>query len=87
MPAHVPPVDAPMPVSEPTNLGAKALLDDPRFGWGEQQPAEVPGGARLEPDLGDGGESFKIRSNSRWVILAVFLIVTAGGAIAILALR
>ena len=83
-PAHVPPMDAPMPVSEPTNLGAKALLDDPRFGWGEQQPPSPDAG--VEVDVGEH-EGYKIRSNSRWVILAVFLIVTAGGAIAILALR
>jgi hypothetical protein len=86
-PAHVPPMDAPMPVSEPTNLGAKALLDDPRFGWGEQQPAQQAEAPAVGADLGGGAENFNIRSNSRWVILAVFLIVTAGGAIAILALR
>ena len=84
-------IDAPLPVAEPTNLGAKALLDDPRFGWREPVPqADVPlpspTGARLETDVG-GGESYRIRSNSRWVILAVFLLVTAGGAIAILMMQ
>jgi hypothetical protein len=84
------PAQALMPPSEPTNLGAQALLDDPHFGWGgsEQQPAhgQMPAatGARLETNV---DPSYKIRSNSRWVILAVFLIVTASGAIAILAMR
>ena len=78
-----------MPPSEPTNLGAKALLDDPRFGWGEQAapvagPSMAATGANLE--AGDAG-AYKIRSNSKWIILAVFLIVTAGGAIAILAMQ
>jgi hypothetical protein len=79
------------PPSEPTNLGARALLDDPQFGWGGQRPSQeqmqppVATGARIETSMGD--DAFKIRSNSKWVILAVFLIVTAGGAILILAMR
>ena len=78
-----------MPPSEPTNLGARALLDDPRFGWGEQRPSQdhlpMATGARLDTQASE--QSFKIRSNSKWVILAVFLIVTAGGVIAIIAMH
>ena len=77
------------PGAEPTSRGAQALIADPRFGWGEQRAPErampMATGARLETGVGDA--SYRIRSNSRWVILAVFLIVTAGGAIAILVMH
>ena len=88
-PAQVPAPPFGQPGAEPTNLGARALLDDPRFGWGEQRPPgeqmQAATGARLE--TGVGRDAYSIRSNSKWIILLVFLIVTAGGAIAIIALR
>ncbi len=69
--------------------GAVPLLDDPKLGWttnnvaAEPLPVTRPGaGTRLDSVPGTSGNDYRIRSNGKWIILAIFLVLAAGFAVA-----
>ncbi|MBL0212451.1 MAG: protein kinase [Myxococcales bacterium] len=75
---------------EISEVGAQPLVDDPRLGWSTNVnqaitgPISAPGGTSkgMSNDLAD----YKIRSNKGWILLAIFLVIGAAGAIAAIVL-
>jgi hypothetical protein len=58
-------------------------MDDPKLGWstdvGNQLQAQPRGGAtRLASEVAD----YRIKSNTGWILIAIFLLLGAAGAIA-----
>jgi serine/threonine protein kinase len=71
------------PHDEVSNIGARPLVDDPKLGWqtnvGNQLQNQPRGGAtRLGSEVAD----YRIKSNTGWILLAVFLILGTAGAVA-----
>ena len=75
---------------EISEVGAQPLVDDPRLGWSTNVnqaitgPISAAGGTSkgMSNDLAD----YKIRSNKGWILLAIFLVIGAAGAIAAIVL-
>ena len=68
---------------EVSNVGATPLVDDPRLGWstnvGNQLQNQPRGGAtRLGSEVAD----YRIKSNTGWILIAIFLLLGTAGAIA-----
>ena len=75
-----------IPNDEISQVGAQPLIDDPRLGWSTSVNEKIPtpgvnaaGGTStgISNELGD----YKIRSNRGWILLALFLVLGAAGAI------
>ncbi len=71
------------PQDEVSNVGAQPLVDDPKLGWttnvGNQLQNQPRGGAtRLGSEMAD----YKIKSNTGWILIAIFLVLGTAGAIA-----
>jgi serine/threonine protein kinase len=71
------------PQDEVSNVGATPLVDDPKLGWqtnvGNQLQNQPRGGAtRVGSEVAD----YRIKSNTGWILLAVFLVLGTAGAIA-----
>jgi serine/threonine protein kinase len=68
---------------EISDVGAQPLVDDPKLGWStnpvnQQQHQPAGGATRLASEVAD----YKIKSNTGWLLLAIFLVLGAAGAIA-----
>jgi hypothetical protein len=74
-----------IPNDEISQVGAQPLIDDPRLGWSTSVnekitvPVNAAGGTStgISSELGD----YKIRSNRGWILLALFLVLGAAGAV------
>ncbi len=71
------------PQDEVSNVGATPLVDDPKLGWqtnvGNQLQNQPRGGAtRVGSEVAD----YRIKSNTGWILLALFLVLGTAGAIA-----
>ena len=70
---------------EISEVGAQPLVDDPRLGWSTSvnqkisDPVNAAGGTstQMAGELAD----YRIRSNRGWVLLALFLVLGAAGAV------
>ena len=80
-PADNPPL---IPNQEISDVGARPLVDDPRLGWstnvGNQLHNPSGGSTRLSSDVSQ--DNYRIKSNTGWILLAVFLLLGTAGAIA-----
>ena len=67
--------------SEPSEVGAKPLVDDMKLGWDTgikpQQGMIRPAGTRLPSELA----SYTIESGHSWLVVAIVILVAAGGGI------
>ena len=73
---------------EPSEAGARPLLEDPKLGWSTrveapvQPPVQLPmqggGATRLPSELAD----YNLRSNRGWILLTVFVLLGVAGAVA-----
>jgi len=68
-----------------SNVGAKPLVDDPKLGWSpsvgnrlQDRPRGDVSSTRMPSEIAD----YRIRSNTGWILIAIFLVVGIGGAIA-----
>ncbi|MBA3460715.1 MAG: serine/threonine protein kinase [Deltaproteobacteria bacterium] len=77
-----------IPNDEISNVGAQPLVDDPRLGWSTNVNQQLPGLAQQggSTRLGSEPVSYKIRSSKAWILLAIFLVLGAAGAIAAIVL-
>ena len=75
-----------IPNDEISQVGAQPLIDDPRLGWSTSVNEKIatPGvnaaggtSTGISSELGD----YKIRSNRGWILLALFLVLGAAGAV------
>ncbi len=75
-----------------SEVGAKPLIDDVKLGW-ETSPsnklmappgAHHPGATRLSTNA---TEDYKIRSNTRWLVFAIVLVLATGAAVAAISLE
>jgi serine/threonine protein kinase len=76
-----------IPNDEISNVGAQPLVDDPRLGWStnvNQKIGQAQQGGSTR--LGSEPANYNIRSNKAWIILAIFLVLGAAGAIAAIVL-
>ncbi|MFN0251013.1 MAG: serine/threonine-protein kinase [Kofleriaceae bacterium] len=84
-PANNPPL---IPQQEISDVGARPLVDDPKLGWSTNvgNMLQNPDGSstRLSSDVSQ--DNFRIKSNTGWILLAVFLVLGTAGAIAAIVL-
>jgi len=89
-PSIYPPSNPPLiPNQEISDVGARPLVDDPKLGWSTNvsnrlQGNSSGGATRLSSDLGEG--NYRIKSNTGWILLAIFLVLGTAGAIAAIVL-
>jgi serine/threonine-protein kinase len=68
------------PVEDPGELGAQTLVGDPELGW-ETSGWPVARVAPSEPD------DYRIRSNTKWVVLSIVLVLGVAAGVAVVFLR
>jgi len=73
------------PQDEVSNVGATPLVDDAKLGWStnignklQDQPRGGGGSTRLPSEVAD----YRIRSNTGWILIALFLVLGLAGAVA-----
>jgi serine/threonine protein kinase len=80
-PANNPPL---IPSQEISEVGARPLVDDPKLGWSTNPANQLQnpsgGSTRLSSDVSQ--DNVRIKSNTGWILLAVFLLLGTAGAIA-----
>jgi serine/threonine protein kinase len=80
-----------VPDSEVSEVGAKPLIDDAKLGWETSpsnkliQPSSNPAGATRLSTHAD--PEYKLRSNTRWLVFAILLVVLTGAAVAAISLE
>ena len=83
-----PPLNPPLiPNQEISDVGAQPLVDDPKLGWQTNVGNKLQntgGSTRLESDVSP--DNYRIKSNTGWILLAVFLLLGTAGAIAAIVL-
>lgn len=81
-PVVVPPIHRQVMQSEPSEVGAKPLVDDMKLGWdtgiNPQQGLVQAAGTRLPSELAD----YRIDSGRSWLVVAIVILIAAGGGIA-----
>jgi serine/threonine protein kinase len=93
--AEVAPVGPPqtflVPDSEVSEVGAKPLIDDAKLGW-----ETSPSNKKIEAAVNHAGatrlstqasEDYKIRSNTRWLVFAILLVLAMGAAVTAISLE
>jgi serine/threonine protein kinase len=77
-----------VPNQEISDVGAHPLVDDPRLGWSTNVANKLHnptgGSTRLSSDVSQ--DNYRIKSNTGWILLAVFLLLGTAGAIAAIVL-
>jgi hypothetical protein len=98
MAPHLPPPIAPQPYlpnnpplipsQEISDVGARPLVDDPKLGWQTDVANQLqnPGGSSTRLQSDPAADNFRIKSNTGWILLAVFLLLGTAGAIAAIVL-
>jgi serine/threonine-protein kinase len=91
--APLPPQTFLAPPDDISEIGARPLIEDSKLGWDTSpsnkliQPdgSSAGGGAtRLQTNVGD---AYKIKSNGKWLVLAIVLVLITGGAVAAISLE
>ncbi|MDQ3333879.1 MAG: serine/threonine protein kinase [Myxococcota bacterium] len=80
-----------VPDSEVSDVGAQPLIDDAKLGW-----ETSPSNKRIQPAGSHAGatrlstqasEDHKIRTNTKWLVFAILLVLAAGAAVAAISLE
>ena len=74
---------------EISEIGAQPLIEDSKLGW-ETSPANKliePGRPGGSTRLSTHAEEYKIRSNKRWLVVAILLVLATGAAVAAISLE
>ncbi|MGE3764792.1 MAG: serine/threonine-protein kinase [Kofleriaceae bacterium] len=83
-PSYPPSNEPHIPTQEISDVGARPLVDDPKLGWstnvGNRLHQQSGGATRLSSDIPN--DNYRIKSNTGWILLAVFLLLGTAGAIA-----
>ncbi|MBA3500605.1 MAG: serine/threonine protein kinase [Deltaproteobacteria bacterium] len=75
---------------EISDIGAQPLIEDSKLGWETSpankqiRPSAHPGATRLSTQA---TEDYKIKSSTRWLVLAILLVVLTGAAVAAIGLE